>query len=268
MTLHEAIEQLLKQANRSMTTTEIANELNKNKWYTKNDKSNIEPKQIAARISKHPTLFDRDENGIVLKNGISISSNIPCINVNNYILPQFNYNILEDKLMCQNNFYKAADVNCLIPQSAGIYCIKITDENKLPHTFSNEIKQRGHNIIYIGIASQNLLKRLLYQELRANGHGTFFRSIGAVLGFKPPIGSLRGRTNIKNYKFSKEDNIKIINWINQNLMVSWVEYNENISIIEENLINKYTPLLNIKHNPLALKLLSDLRAECVIIANS
>ena len=35
MTLHEAIEKLLRQKGRAMTTTEIASDLNKNKWYQK-----------------------------------------------------------------------------------------------------------------------------------------------------------------------------------------------------------------------------------------
>ena len=38
MTLHEAIEKLLKQKKRPMTTTEIANELNKKKWYIQKKK--------------------------------------------------------------------------------------------------------------------------------------------------------------------------------------------------------------------------------------
>ena len=37
---------------------------------------------------------------------------------------------------------------------------------------------------------KDLNKRMLKQELRSKGHGTFFRSIGAVLGFRPDKGSL------------------------------------------------------------------------------
>ncbi|HAH59265.1 MAG: HTH domain-containing protein [Lentimicrobiaceae bacterium] len=39
MILHEAIIKVLQQAGRSMTTREIADVLNKNKWYEKKDKS-------------------------------------------------------------------------------------------------------------------------------------------------------------------------------------------------------------------------------------
>lgn len=62
MTLHEAIEQLLRQNRRLMTAREIADELNKNKWYIKSDKSEIKPSQITARIDDHPELFEIDRS--------------------------------------------------------------------------------------------------------------------------------------------------------------------------------------------------------------
>jgi hypothetical protein len=138
----------------------------------------------------------------------------------------------------------------------------------LPDPFKTVLRNRGHNIIYIGIATGCLNKRFLKQELRASGHGTFFRSIGAVLGFKPPKGSLLEKSNKRNYKFSKADTDKIIQWINNNLVVNWVGYDGDFDVIETNLIEKHEPLLNLAKNPAALKELSELRAECVRIANS
>ena len=41
MTLHEAIVRLLKEKGQAMTTSEIADELNLNNWYTKKDGSLI-----------------------------------------------------------------------------------------------------------------------------------------------------------------------------------------------------------------------------------
>jgi len=58
MNLHEAIEKLLKQTGRPMTAREIADKLNKNKWYVKIDGSNINPSQITARVDDHHELFD------------------------------------------------------------------------------------------------------------------------------------------------------------------------------------------------------------------
>jgi hypothetical protein len=60
MTLHEAIIKLLKQFNRPMSTTEIANELNKNKWYEKKSRSEITAYQIHGRTKNYHQFFVRD----------------------------------------------------------------------------------------------------------------------------------------------------------------------------------------------------------------
>lgn len=60
MTLHEAIEELLRQTGRPMTTRQIADGLNKNGWYQKKDGSTIQPFQIHGRARKYPNIFDRD----------------------------------------------------------------------------------------------------------------------------------------------------------------------------------------------------------------
>lgn len=109
--------------------------------------------------------------------------------------------------------------------------------------------------------------RFLSQELRARGHGTFFRSIGAVLGYRPLAGSLIGKGNIRNYKFAPEDNRAIIDWINTNLLANWVEFSGAHEVEELALIKEHFPLLNLQGNPAALPELSTLRAECVRIAN-
>jgi len=66
MTLHEAIEQLLRQQGRPMTTFEIAAELNRNNWYQKKDGSLILPFQIHGRTRKYPQLFDRNGTTVLL----------------------------------------------------------------------------------------------------------------------------------------------------------------------------------------------------------
>lgn len=66
MTLHEAIEQLLKQTGRQMTTKEIADDLNKNKWYVKKDGSKITDFQIHGRTKNYPTYFTRDGSTVSL----------------------------------------------------------------------------------------------------------------------------------------------------------------------------------------------------------
>jgi hypothetical protein len=70
MTLHEAIEKLILQYNRPMTTTEIADFLNKNHWYTKKDGSKITSFQIHGRTRNYPQIFNRSGSLVSLLNGL------------------------------------------------------------------------------------------------------------------------------------------------------------------------------------------------------
>lgn len=272
MTLHEAIEKVLRKKGRQMTTAEIANELNINKWYQKKDGSEIIPFQIHGRTRNYPNLFDRNGSTVSLI-GKSNSKVVTPKNSTAKVKPKLtetatDITLLEKVLMNEKNFKDASIIDNLIPNSPGLYCIRIKNKKNLPEPFRNLLKDRKHNIIYIGIASQNLMKRFLNQELRAKGHGTFFRSIGAVLGFRPEKGSLLTKANKRNYKFNTKNENEIINWINQNLKVNWVTFQGNFESVETGIIQRYLPLLNIAKNPAASKELSELRAECVRIANS
>jgi hypothetical protein len=66
MTLHEAIEKLLKQTGRQMTTKEIADNLNENEWYVKKDGSQITDFQIHGRTKNYPQYFNRDGSNVSL----------------------------------------------------------------------------------------------------------------------------------------------------------------------------------------------------------
>ncbi len=182
-------------------------------------------------------------------------------------LLQIDSNLVEKALMDEEKYIRASDIDNIVPNTSGLYCIRISDIDKIPNPFNHFLADRQHNIIYMGIAKKSLKRRFLNQELRANGHGTFFRSIGAILGFRPLKGSLVAKKNKRNYKFSNTDEQKIINWINDNLVVNWIEYNDDFDALETSLIQKYKPLINISKNPSAIKELSDLRKICVQIAN-
>lgn len=272
MTLHEAIEKLLKEKNRPMTTTEIARELNQNNWYQKKDGSSIEPLQVHGRTKNYAQIFIRNGSKVSLNGQPNTKIFTPKVisdeTKSNFKQISTDTDFSEESLMSERNFKSVVAIDSLVPNQPGFYCIRIIDSNKLPEQFNKHLFERNHNIIYIGIASQSLLKRFLNQELRAKGHGTFFRSIGAVLGYKPEKGSLQTKSNKRNYKFKSNDEKQIINWINDNLKVNWVAFNGDFETVETNIIQKYLPLLNIAKNPMALKELSDLRAECVRIANS
>jgi hypothetical protein len=175
--------------------------------------------------------------------------------------------LIEKELMKKQNFKNAGSIDNLVPHNAGFYCIRIVDINKLPIPFNTFLADRKDNIIYIGIATKSLKRRFLNQELRAKGHGTFFRSIGAMLGHRPQKGSLVNKANKHNYRFLPSDEEKIIKWINDNLDVNWVNFNGDFKELETELIFKYRPIINIAKNPSAIQELSDLRKECVEIAN-
>jgi hypothetical protein len=183
------------------------------------------------------------------------------------LVPSTDTSQLVKTLMNENNSKSASAIDNITPNSPGLYCVRIKEISKLPKHFAEHLADRKHNIVYIGIASQSLKDRLNH-ELRAKGHGTFFRSIGAVLGFRPPKGSLVTKANKRNYKFSETDEEKIIAWINGNLIVNWIGHSCDLESIESELIAEYRPLINIDKNPLKLQILSDLRAECVRIANA
>lgn len=275
MTLHEAIEKLLNQKGKAMTTSEISTELNKNKWYQKKDASEITPYQIHGRTKNYPNLFDKNGALVSLtgkmtnreapkKEVISKKEIVPKVKL---IKTVSDISLREEMLMNENNFRSAAIIDSLVPNKSGLYCLRIKEIKNLPKPFDSLILDRNHNIIFIGIASQSLSKRFLNQELRAYGHGTFFRSIGAVLGFKPTQGSLINKKNKRNYTFRAEDEKKIISWINSNLLVNWIEFEGDFESFESEIISRHLPLLNLAKNPKALKHLSELRAECVRIAN-
>ena len=71
ITLHEAIKKLLVQIGRPMTTYEIAEELNKNKWYVKKDGSKMTDYQIHGRTKasgNYSHIFNRDGSLVSLAN--------------------------------------------------------------------------------------------------------------------------------------------------------------------------------------------------------
>jgi len=92
MTLHEAIEKLLKSKDREMTTIEIANELNKNKWYQKKDGSEIIPYQIHGRTKNYPQLFHRNGTVVSLIENSSNKTASPILNKNKKIKTVNNLN--------------------------------------------------------------------------------------------------------------------------------------------------------------------------------
>jgi hypothetical protein len=124
-------------------------------------------------------------------------------------------------------------------------------------------------MLYLGKASGNLQNRLVREDLRHRRASTFFRGIGAILGYVPPRGSLKGKRNQRNYKFSQVDTENIIGWINAHISVRWVTVTPaEVELYEGEAIAALRPLLNWTHNPDRLRELQDLRRRCESMALS
>ena len=163
-----------------------------------------------------------------------------------------------------DNFKNISDLENELLNGSGLYCIRLKENSKLPERYENILDDRAYKYIYIGKATTTLRSRLK-EELEHVGPGTFFRSIGCVLGYKPMPGHLIGLANQNNYRFSHDDKMKIIDWLNDNIEVCIVRYEGNFNI-EAKLIKKYCPLLNITHNPKKLQELKDDIQKCKRIA--
>lgn len=170
-------------------------------------------------------------------------------------------------LLNYENILSVNESTQTVPKQPGLYAIFIREPKKLPDQFKKLLTLQNTKLIYVGKASIDLHKRLIKQDLKHQGPSTFFRSLGAVLGYRPPFGSLRNINNKNNYKFNREDTKKIITWIDNNLCVSWYEL-DRPETIEPNIIKHLKPAFNLKYNPNAITELYILRSECKKIACS
>ena len=153
-----------------------------------------------------------------------------------------------------------------VPDKPGYYSIWVDKANSLPEPFSTELRIRKSNLLYIGIASGSLKSRLVEQELQHKKPATFFRSLGAVLGYRPAKGSLANKTNKSNYRFSISDSEEIKEWIKRHLKIQFASVDIIERNIESTIIRESVPLFNGTHNPKKSGELSKLRSECRRIA--
>ncbi len=172
---------------------------------------------------------------------------------------------IEKELIVNGKFCAIKDLNQNILDFKGFYCIRLKSNSRLPDRYQKILDKREHKYIYIGKAEGQSLRERLSQELELKKPGTFFRSIGCVLGFLPEKGHLKGNSNQNNFKFSKSDKEKIIEWLRNNVEISIANYNGDFDV-ESELIGKYCPLLNDTHNPMKLQELKDDKDKCRKVA--
>jgi ADP-ribosyl-[dinitrogen reductase] hydrolase len=153
------------------------------------------------------------------------------------------------------------------PDVPGLYAIFVDAAESLPAPFGKLLAKRDTTLIYLGKAGDSLRKRLGEEDLRHKRAATFFRSLGAVLGYWPPEGSLANAKNQDNYRFSPQDTTAIAAWIDAHLRVRWLILPKaETEAFETQLIGQLCPLLNLKDNPKALPELRALRQTCKQIA--
>ena len=174
----------------------------------------------------------------------------------------------EEHLMKSELFRNTSDMSIKdVPSVPGMYAIEIVDKDLIRTPYSDELRKRKHNLLYIGIGRESLRERLWREELNNHKSATFFRSIGAVIGFRPKPGTLKSGSN---YKFSKDDTEKIRQWLREHTKVNYITH-PSVPTLEETeiaLISKYKPIINIKDNPYSIDELSEIREECKRIAKS
>ncbi len=165
-----------------------------------------------------------------------------------------------------NSVYsQQSDLDSEVLSNTGLYSFRLVYHAKLPERYQRRLDERPYRIIYIGKAQGQTLEKRLGQELQHTSPGTFFRSIGAVLGYRPVKGSLRNASNKKNYKFSEEDTREVVNWLRENIEVCITPHSGDFSI-ENQIISKYTPLLNHAGNPWKCQELVEDRMICRAVA--
>lgn len=156
-----------------------------------------------------------------------------------------------------------------VPTGAGLYSIFVDDPRLLPASFRLALESRGSRLLYIGCSEASVAERLLQEDCEHRRASTFFRGIGAVLGYRPKLGSLRGKSNQNNYRFGTGDTKKIVAWIREHISVCAVPVSlEILARLERDVIAELRPILNTTYNPEAFQVLADLREECRRIARA
>lgn len=178
-------------------------------------------------------------------------------------------NAVIEALQSTASLISARHAGTLVPVRPGVYAIIVDDASSLPCPFSDILLDRDSRVLYVGKASNSLLRCLVDEDLRGRSNSTFFRGIGAILGYRPPAGSLVGKSNQNNYKFSPKDALELVEWINGHLSVRWVCLPEQVAVeVEPEVIKSLSPLINTTYNPRPVQELAYLRDECRRVARS
>lgn len=149
----------------------------------------------------------------------------------------------------------------------GIYAIFVDAAESLPEPYLSELISRETDLIYVGKAERTLIGRCIEEEMRHKRAATFFRSIGAMLGYVPDVGSLVGMSNQYNYRFSCDSTREIVQWMENHLQATAVPMPaEQVDQTEAAIIRLAKPLINIQNNPDKFNPLVSARERCRSVA--
>ena len=163
---------------------------------------------------------------------------------------------------------RASDADKAELGQPGMYAIFVDRAATLGPQLGNVLLQRKTCLLYIGVASKSLRIRLVKQDLRGKVRSTFFQSIGAVWGYRPPAASLNRAS--ARYKFDASVTEEIADRIRNHLHVRWITDLRGVSLeeAERYALREHKPILNIRHNPSPSPELKKLRADCRRVARS
>jgi hypothetical protein len=161
-----------------------------------------------------------------------------------------------------------------IKDVAGIYAIAL---NASDFPFFNDPRIVEGTILYVGKSESSIKKRVYKSHFSNNktGSSTVRRSLGAILKedleLEPIPRSIKEK-KFRDYAFIYEGEVRLTNWMVNNLSVSFYDYphgKKQINDLESKIIKRLIPVLNLKKNVSLnphLSELEELRAKCKDIA--
>lgn len=156
MTLHEAIEIVIKEQGKALTSSEISIHINKKKLYQKSGNRPINSSQVSARVNKYPSYFFKEKGLVFLNDGeppqskkiidSSVKKTTELINKGNptfisYLIENHFEKLGEISTLMQNGLPKMQKLN-----SCGVYAITI-HENYIPKFINYEDARKFGNVI-------------------------------------------------------------------------------------------------------------------------
>lgn len=151
----------------------------------------------------------------------------------------------------ERNFYNpSVDLVAMIPDKKGLYLICIKDAEQLPNQFKNVefTRFQGREVLYVGISGNRGLRKRDYQNhfVGSARTSTLRKSLGVLFNF-PKVHTANERGTIK-YKFDKESELRLNQWMRDNLMMHFCITDDKVEDIESKLIELFNPPLNISKN--------------------